>query len=231
VPGWIGANLARQCCSVWVSSICPSPYSPFRPPERPGRITLFPAVLLLLSGGLGCLYRYFRTSIRQAVLNGLLIAALLTGSFPPLHQVASNLIEPAGGDARSAAAAYIKKVTTPEDTILVWGWEAVIYFLSQRDAPTRFALPFALYLDTPYLNEYAGILLQEVQAHPPAFILDLRDPGMPFIDGRPAETCVSGNQMIHQRMVDFLAYVCANYQEDRSFDTINVYKRKTQSIK
>ncbi len=141
----------------------------------------------------------------------------------------ASLNEPTGGDARSNTAAYLKKVTTPEDTITVWGWESVIYFLAQREAPTRFALPFAFYLDTPYLDEYASNLIKEVQARPPAFIVDLRDPGMPLIDGRTGDSCVSGNHMINQRMVDFLAFVCANYVEDRNFETYNIYRYKARA--
>ena len=187
-------------------------------------ISLFPGIILLLAGSLAYLYRYAEIPSKQLMLNTLLVAVLITGSYPPLNQVVANLKEPSGGDDRSRAAAYLKSVTTPQDTILVWGWESVIYFLAQRESPTRFALPFALYVDTPYLDEYSSILLKEVEARPPAYIADLRDPGMPLIDGRPADTCLSGNQMTNQGMVDFLAFVCANYQEDRNFETINLYK-------
>jgi hypothetical protein len=121
-------------------------------------------------------------------------------------------------------------MTTPQDTILVWGWESGIYFMAQRESPTRFALPFALYIKTPYQDEFAHILLKEVEARPPAYIADIRNPEMPFIDGRPTETCLSGNQMTSQGMVDFLAYVCANYVEDRSIDTINIYRLKFKEI-
>jgi len=187
-------------------------------------VPLFPAIILLLAGSLATLYRSTEIQSKQVMLNSLLVAVLVIGSFPPLYQVATNLITPAGEDARSRAAAYLKSVTTPDDTILIWGWESVIYFLAQRESPTRFALPFALYVKTPYLDEFAGILLKEVEARPPAYIADLREPDMPFIDGRPAETCLSGNKMNTKRMVDFLAFVCSNYNEDRSFETINIYK-------
>src|SRR3990172_1225069 len=127
--------------------------------------------------------------------------------FRLFRKVVIILNDAAGQDARSVTATYIKSVTTPEDTILVWGWESVIYFLAGRDSPTRFALPFALYLDTPYREEYAGLLLEEVQAHPPAYIVDLMDARMPLIEGRPAEACLSGNRLDSPRMVAFLAFV------------------------
>jgi hypothetical protein len=187
-------------------------------------IPFFVGIFLLLAGSLAYLYRVIGSPSKRMLLNSLLAAALVIGAFPSLHQVASNLITPAGDDARSLTAAYFKSATKPDDTILVWGWESGIYFMAQRQSPTRFALPFALYVNTPYLDEFTAILLKEVQAQPPAFIADLRDPGMPFIDGRPAATCLSGNQMTNQGMVDFLAYICAHYVEDRSFDTINIYK-------
>jgi hypothetical protein len=191
-------------------------------------IPFFMGITLLLAGSLAYLYQVVGNPSKKTLLNSLLVACLITGAFPSLHQVASNLVTPAGDDPRSLTAAYLKSATQPEDTILVWGWESGIYFMAQRQAPTRFALPFALYVNTPYLDEFTGILLKEVEARPPAFIADLRDPGMPFIDGRPAATCLSGNQMTNQGMVDFLAYICAHYEEDRSFDTINIYKLRTQ---
>jgi hypothetical protein len=187
-------------------------------------VVLFPAIILLLAGSLAYLHRFAEIPTKQVMLNSLLVAVLVTGSFPPLRQVVISLSEPAGEDARSTTAAYLKSVTMPEDTILVWGWESVIYFLAERESPTRFALPFAFYLKTPYLDEYAGILLEEVQARPPAYIADLMDAGMPLIEGRPAETCLSGNRLENGRMIDFLAFVCSHYEYDRSIETINVYK-------
>jgi hypothetical protein len=187
-------------------------------------ITLFPAMILIMAGSLAYLYQHPAIQMKKALLNSLLSAVLVVGSIPPLRQIANALSQPKGEDARSVTAAYLKSVTTPEDTILVWGWESVIYFLAERGSPTRFALPFAFYLDTPYLDEYADILLEEVTARPPAYIADLMDPSMPFIGGRPAETCLSGNQMGTQKLVDFLGFICANYEPDRNFDEINVYK-------
>jgi len=191
-------------------------------------VPFYPSIILLLAGSLAYLDRHAQFPNKAVILNSLLVVVLVVGAIPPLNQAFTVLRQPEGGDARSATAAYLKSVTTPDQPILVWGWESVIYYLAQRQSPTRFALPFALYVNTPYLDEYASILLKEVQAHPPAYIADLREPDMPFIDGRPAQTCVSGNQMTNPRMVDFLAYICANYVEDRSFDTINIYKLRKQ---
>jgi hypothetical protein len=191
-------------------------------------VPFFPGIILLLAGSLAYLYPFVSNPSKRVMFNSLLVALLVTGAFPPLNQIVTTLRSPAGDDARSKTAAYLKSVTSPEDTILVWGWESGIYFLAQRQSPTRFALPFALYVNSPYLDEYAGILLKEVQARPPAYIADLRNPEMPFIEGRSAATCLSGNHMIDQRMVDFLAYVCANYVEDRGIETINIYKLKAQ---
>ena len=187
-------------------------------------VALFPAVILLMAGGLAYVYRILEIPTRQVLVNGLLLATLVTGSFPPLRQVAVSLSDPAGQDARSLTAAYLKSVTTPSDTILVWGWESVIYFLAERSAPTRFALPFALYLDTPYQDEYARLLLAEVQARPPKYIVDLLEARMPLIESRPPATCLSGNRLDSPRMVDFLAFVCAHYVYHRRVKTIDIYR-------
>ena len=158
-------------------------------------VPFFPGIILLLAGSLAYLYPLVSNPSRRVMFNSLLVALLVTGAFPPLNQIVTSLSAPAGDDARSKTAAYLKAMTTPDDTILVWGWESGIYFLAQRQSPTRFALPFALYVNSPYLDDYAGILLKEVQARPPAYIADLNNPEMPFIEGRPVETCLSGNHM------------------------------------
>lgn len=191
-------------------------------------VPIFPAIILTLAGSLAYLYQYVETPSKQVALNSLMVAVLLTGAFPALNQIVGILHKPAGQDARSITAAYLKSVTTPHDTIMVWGWESAIYFLAERESPTRFALPFALYVNTPYLDEYAAILLKEVQARPPAYIADLRDPAMPLIEGRPAQTCLSGNKLRNKGMVDFLAFICSNYVEDRSVETINIYKLRNR---
>lgn len=53
-------------------------------------VPLFPAIILLLAGSLATLYRSTEIQSKQVMLNSLLVAALVTGSFPPLYQVATN---------------------------------------------------------------------------------------------------------------------------------------------
>lgn len=187
-------------------------------------VVLFPATILVLAGSLAYLYRAIETPARQALVNGLLVGILVAGSFPALRQVVVSLSEPGGQDPRSLTARYLKSVTSPGDPILVWGWESGIYFLADRDAPTRFALPFALYLDTPYLEEYAALLLKEVQAHPPEYIVDLLDARMPLIESRPEDTCLSGSRLDSPGMLKFLDFVCSHYRYDRRVHEINIYK-------
>lgn len=185
-------------------------------------ISLFPALILLLAGGLAVI----QPVARRLWLNSALIAVLMVTGFAPMLQIGTYLRQPGEGDARSAAASYLQSVTRPDQPILVWGWESGIYFLAQRQAPTRFAFPFALYQASPYQEYYAGILLRDLQQNPPAYILDLLDAGMPLIEGRPAETCATGSRLESAGLQAVLNYVCEHYAFDRTLEGYNLYRLK-----
>jgi hypothetical protein len=70
------------------------------------------------------------------------------------------------------AAQYIKNKTAREDTILVWGFQPLVYFLSERQAPTRFF--FSAPLLAPFnikKNAWRRELLADIQKRPPKYII------------------------------------------------------------
>ena len=193
-------------------------------------ISLFPAVFLLLAGGLTYLHAILvqaahRNAALQKGLNALLAAVLAAGSFAPALQVYAFLSNPGAGDARFAAAAYLKANTTPDDKILVWGWESVIYFLAERESPTRYAIQFAAYLDSPYQENVLKTLLADLQTSPPLYIADTLEADMPLLEGRSGSDCISGSRVEDPRLLAIISFVCSNYSLDQSFDNIRVYKQ------
>ena len=192
-------------------------------------ISLFPAVFLLLAAGLSYVVPIVARTFRAINLNLVLAALLVITAFGPVLQVYAFLSNPGKGDARLATAAYLQSVTAPEDKILMWGWEAGIYFLANREPPTRYAFQFPAYLESPYQQSVLSTLLADLQNDPPAYIADTRDAGMPLIEGRPGKECLSGSQAKDAQLLAILSFVCSNYDFDRTFEYIYVYKLRDVS--
>ncbi len=191
-------------------------------------ISLYPALFLLLGGGAAYLYQAV-PSAKRSVLNTVLAALLIAASFGPLLQIWAFLANPGGSEQRSETAQYLNAVTAPGDPILVWGWESVIYYLADRQAPTRYEYQFAAYQQWEHQQDVQAALLTDMQNQPPVYIADLMDGGMPLIEGRNAETCLSGSTVEHPRLLEILSFVCSNYAFDRRIGQFNIYRLRSYS--
>jgi 4-amino-4-deoxy-L-arabinose transferase-like glycosyltransferase len=138
-------------------------------------------------------------------------ALLVTLSLSPIIALPSQLTP--GVDAQIAeAAAYVRANTAEEDTVLVWGAETMVNFLSGRRAPSRFTYLYPLYMaryaSEPRVNE----LLQDILQQKPALIIDTRDQDTPFVDARDKSNCRTPTQELSAGMEQIFAVVCADYQ-------------------
>ncbi len=69
-------------------------------------------------------------------------------------------------------AEYIRRHSRPDDTLLVWGREPMLQFLSRRRAPNRFVLGLSVCrFDSPHILQWRREYLASVQARPPAFVV------------------------------------------------------------
>jgi hypothetical protein len=187
-------------------------------------VSLFPALFLLLAGGLTYLNQIIGHTTKPVILNCLLAALLISGSFAPGLHIWTYLSEPGTRDTRSETAAYLNSVTAPQDKILVWGWESVVYFLAEREPPTRYGFQFPAYLDSPYKQAVLTTLLEDIKAEPPLYIADTMDAGMPLVEGRLGDECLSGSRMDDAQLLAIISFVCSNYKFDRKIGNINIYK-------
>ena len=84
-------------------------------------------------------------------------------------------------------ADYIRQHSTPQDKIYVWGWYPGIYVKAQRLSPTATAFESEMHTSTPdALARRVKRLLKDLQADPPAFMVDSRKPQFPW-DRPPLE--------------------------------------------
>jgi hypothetical protein len=187
-------------------------------------ISLFTALYLLLAAGCCFLYDLLAGKKPGLLFDLLSSVILIAGMVSPVMQIISRLQTPGSPDSRSETAVYLNSVTTPKDKILVWGWEAGIYYLADRQPPTRYAFQFPIYLQTPYQNEAATTLLSDLKADPPLYIADTVDSEMPFIQGMSMTDCLKANPQDGDTLQALLHYVCSNYAYEKSIGNINIYR-------
>jgi hypothetical protein len=188
-------------------------------------ISLLIPLILIFTAAVTYLQEWTKRSRANRILMGAVVILLVIGSLFPAAQVINRLHPSNNSDARSATAAYLKSATTPQDKILVWGYEAVIYFLADRDSPTRYEIQVPVYYASPYQQQVLTTILSDLQADPPAYIADTVDSAMPFIQGKTTSECIQANPLDGDRMHALLNYVCSHYEFVKSIDTINIYKR------
>ena len=79
-------------------------------------------------------------------------------------------------------ASRVQEETAPDDLIIVWGAESQIYWLSHRDAPTRFFYQYPLvepsYSNPAIRNEF----IFDIVGSRPAMIIDTRNGRLPPLD-------------------------------------------------
>ena len=190
-------------------------------------ISLFTPTFLLLSAAMIWLNGFIQHSSHRLLFTCILLSLFLAGSYSPLLQIVLKLPVKVDGslDPRAQTAAYLKSVTQPQDKILQWGWESVIYFLADREPPTRYAFQFPAYLNTPYRQMALSTLLKDIEADPPLYIADTQDDSMPFIQGMSPAECLAANPANGNGLQPILNYVCSHYQYMKNFGSINIYKR------
>ncbi|HEX9017548.1 MAG TPA: glycosyltransferase family 39 protein [Anaerolineaceae bacterium] len=144
-------------------------------------------------------------------LSGLLLIPVLYGGV--VHTI--EKIRPGTDLQTTKTVLYIRENTQPQDTILLWGTQTGIYYLSGRDAPTRYVHQIPLYnarYGTPQrIQEFLGNL----EAKKPALIIDTRLPDMPLVygDGSPQACSQSqAGQPVPAGMERVFLFICSNYQ-------------------
>ncbi len=130
----------------------------------------------------GCALRSSRHRPRIGV--SLLTAVAAGAALPALahwrYQITTGV--PPGEDPHYAAAKFVSEVTSAHDTILVWGAESYVYFLSGRKSPTRFFYQYPLATPGYASDALAREFISEVEAHPPHVVIDTGNPKLPRLN-------------------------------------------------
>lgn len=193
-------------------------------------ISLFPSIFMLLAGAVIFWLQSSRQTQPILPVTCVVIAMLLASGFDPtlasINWFKSSRADNST-DERNEIASYLKSSTSPQQKILVWGWESIIYFRADREAPTRYTFQFPAYFKSPYRDEVQSTILNELLAEPPAYIVDTNDQEMPFIEGKSMSECIAENPADGDGLQKILNYVCKNYTPDKKFGDNYIYKRNS----
>lgn len=96
-------------------------------------------------------------------------------------------VQPRETEHIGLVADYVREHTAPDDAILQWGGEPRIYFLSQREAASRYNTQQALFTPGYTTAEKIEELLADLQSRPPALIVDTRPERTPLLTAASAD--------------------------------------------
>jgi len=192
-----------------------------------------------------------RKATRSLVLLGVVVIAACATTLPATLAAAKSLggsfvryeryvrLRPSAQYA--GVARYIDETTSPSDTVLLWGgYSAQVNFLADRASPTRYVMQLALYR-SQYGAERVWTFLRDLEAHPPALIIDTSPTFGPQSGYFPVPPLGGGAEFWRGQPEAFVEawsavfdYIHRNYQVDRTlpfFPNWTTYVRSGQSLR
>lgn len=199
-------------------------------------ITWMPALALLsahLLSQLPGLCKLFDARRAWAAF-GLLVAcaALLV---TPLTEMASSLRQVAtdrqlGIEIDDPVAAYLRRTTSPDDSVLVWGGRLAYNYLSRRESPSS-VLFYPLLVDSPISTRLSERFLNEITANPPLLIVDTHAVNQDLLPALNPEIRRSQEQTgklwktLPANIGLFYDFVSQNYQPETTVSGSVIYRR------
>jgi hypothetical protein len=122
-------------------------------------------------------------------------------------------------DGQMHVIQYLRQKSAPEDGVFVWGSEPLIYFLAQRNPPTRFVSNLGLIsLWAP--PAWRLDLMRDLEAAPPQYIVVAREDWVPMISFNFLDSAA----YLQQRFPALLAFVTSRYQKVDDYQDFVIYR-------
>ena len=114
---------------------------------------------------------------------------------------------------------YLRENSTPKDGVLVWGSEPLIYFLAQRNPPTRFVSNLALIsLWAP--PAWRTELIRSLEGAPPKYIVVSREDWVPMI----SFNFLDSEGYLRERFPALLGFVTSRYQKVDDYKEFSIFR-------
>jgi 4-amino-4-deoxy-L-arabinose transferase-like glycosyltransferase len=143
---------------------------------------------------------------------------------PAKREAFNNQFGPyAGGTfsylADDQVARYVKERSQPGETIYVYGYDALVYLLSERDSASRFFYVFPV-IATWTPPSWRAEWINELETKAPRYILVQANEGAPWITGLHEDT---GRYAAHDP--DLQRLLAANYQLETTIEDFTLYRK------
>lgn len=124
--------------------------------------------------------------------------------------------------AANETAEYLKSKTEKGDTVLLWGFQALVNYLADRRAPTRFVFSYPLTIereDSTFREQARETFLREIDKNKPRYIVLVTN------DVNPIQTMDS--QSLLNTFPEFKAIVDNLYSKEKDIADFHLYVRKS----
>ncbi len=152
---------------------------------------------------------FWKVGIGNAlVVLGWAIGIILTLVYNPINAM-REFYTPTKDDQVQKTVRYIDANTRPGDTVLIWGAEPVVNFLSNRASPTRYPYLYPFYTINYEVKAFSAAVLSGIQTGKPVLIIYTGD--TPFINISTDQKCELPSQPLLPGMENVLKAICSRY--------------------
>jgi len=146
-------------------------------------ISLFPYFGLLMGFAVSVIisrFHFNRGNAPATVLAFASLASLIAFSLPSQKEyldIAQRLLleREKGIEAPSVLVRYVRENSFTGDTVLVWGNDVWINFLSDRPSPSKYSFQYPLFMQGYSKPEHVVGFLRELQENPPRLIVGVKE--------------------------------------------------------
>ena len=131
--------------------------------------------------------------------------------FNPFNSIV-NMYTPNGDEEIINTVNYIKSNTDTNDTVLLWGAEPLVNFLSERPSPIRYVHLYPFYAKKYGGDILSNELLASIQYKKPILIINTNNIDTPFIKIENNGDCKKPNNSLLPGMDTVLDYICTHYR-------------------
>lgn len=162
-------------------------------------------------------FRHIQLSVVSIAVFGLCLGLSL---MPLLHWIKLINLRDEYDESRRKAVEYVRVNSTPDQTVLVWGAETIVNFLSERPSPSRFSYHFALFTNGYTNPKLIQSFMTDLKSRPPDLIIDASSgSGVVRLDPRPEDEANNWYQPGYLIPISWIAeskeifnYVRTNYE-------------------
>lgn len=115
---------------------------------------------------------------------------------------------------------YIQQTTQPEDSIYLWGSNSLIYFLTNRQPPTRFVLNLGVIAKWGK-EQWKDEIASDVESARPRLIIVTKHDALPTITYEDRDS----EQYLHTSFLRLDSYINQNYTRAADFADFVIYRR------